>query len=90
MEQVAGLHSHFNLTCSPPNADPPPVVSWMYNGVPLVTGLHHHVTNNSVNYTLNVTDVLLSNAANYSCRAESIAGVRLSTVVITVLGMLSG
>jgi len=61
----------------------------MYNGAPLATGPRHHITNSSDVYTLNVTDVLLSDTGNYSCRAENIAGFRLSTVVITVLGMIN-
>ena len=90
MEQVAGLHRHFTLTCSPPNGAPSPVnVTWMYNGVPLAAGARHHFTSNGDIYMLNITDVMFSDAGNYSCRAENIAGFRLSTVNVTILGMLS-
>ena len=84
-----GLLNSFTLSCSPPSADPPNVnITWLFNGVPLATGLRHNFTNSNDIYSLSVTDVLLSDTGNYSCRAENIAGVRLSTTVVTILGML--
>ncbi|XP_063821134.1 netrin receptor UNC5B-like isoform X1 [Ostrinia nubilalis] len=63
------------LRCSPPQAAPPPRISWLKHGSPLQ---QDHNVLISAEGNLLISRATLQDMGNYSCVAENIAGKRIS------------
>ena len=81
-----------SFTCQA-TGEPPPTISWYFNGTLLANGIKHTISETSVNTTtinsiLTIMSVESSDVGTYTCNATNVVSSDTSSGVLTVNGEL--
>lgn len=66
--------------------EPPPTMTWSFNGKPLINGRSVKIENEDYNTKFSLSDTTRKNTGVYSLRAENASGFDEATAEVIILG----
>ena len=77
--QTVEVNAQVVLRCIPPDGLPPPDISWLKNGQPMLMSNHTNIILSNSG-SLIISEAKLADTGNYTCVAQNIAADRHSDI----------